>query len=111
MGPDDHGDGPNSATRISTGTSATFGRLQYRKDEDWFEFSASTAGNYRLTFEGPTGRVLPVVEVYLSSNLQTPLFTRQNPTIDFSVPSSGTAFLVMYLPDGTQGSYEFHFEE
>lgn len=110
VGPDDHGDGPGSATRISTGTSATFGRLQYRKDEDWFEFSASTARTYRLTFEGPTGRVLPVVEVYLAGN-QQPLLTRQNPTIEFSVPSSGTAFLVMYLPDGTQGSYEFYFEE
>ncbi|HZI14453.1 MAG TPA: hypothetical protein VE153_29065 [Myxococcus sp.] len=110
VGPDDHGDGPSSATRISTGTSANFGRLQYRRDEDWFEFSATTARTYRLEFEGPTGRVLPVVEVYLAGS-QQPLFTRQNPTIEFTVPSSGTAFLVMYLPDGTQGSYEFYFEE
>ncbi len=111
VGPDDHGDGPNSATRVSTGTSSTFGRFEYRRDEDWFEFSASTGRNYRLTFEGPSGRVLPVVEVYLSSDLRTPLFSRQNPTIDFSVPASGTAYLVMYMPNGTLGSYGFNFVE
>lgn len=111
VGDDDHGDGTGSATRISTGTGSVFGRLQYRRDEDWFEFSASTARNYRLTFEGPTGRVLPVVEVYLASDLREPLFTRQNPTIDFTVPASGTAYLVMYLPDGSQGSYAFNFAE
>jgi hypothetical protein len=117
VGEDDHGDAPGFATRIAPDPASdptpasVFGRLQYRRDEDWFEFSATSARTYRLAFEGPTGRVLPVVELYLASDLQQPLFSRRNPTVEFTVPSSGTAFLVMYLPDGSQGSYAFNFQE
>jgi hypothetical protein len=116
VGEDDHGDGPEFATQIHPdpaggGTpDSLFGRFNFRRDEDWFAFSATGGRSYRLAFEGGS-RVLPVVEAYLSSDLQRPLFSLRNPTVDFSVPSSGTVFLVMYLPDTGQGSYAFNFLE
>ncbi|WP_164017026.1 hypothetical protein [Pyxidicoccus trucidator] len=117
VGDDDHGDVPEFATEIipdlasDPSPGSVFGRFNFRRDEDWFEFSATAGRPYRLVFDGPSGRVLPVVEVYLGSDLQRPLLTRQNPTVDFTVPSSGPVFLVMYLPDGSQGSYAFNFLE
>lgn len=112
LGEDDHTDGPELATRVTPGAFDTvYGRFEYQRDEDWFEFSASTTRTYRLTFEGGSARVLPVVEVYLANDLRQPLFTRRNPTVDFTVPAGGTAFLVMYLPNGGMGSYGFTFLE
>jgi len=115
VGEDDHGDSSESATRIfpdsDSRPDSVFGRFNFRRDEDWFEFSATSGRSYRLVFDGASGRVLPVVEVYLGSDLQRPLYTRQSPTVEFTVPSSGRVFLVMYLPDGGQGSYAFNFLE
>lgn len=112
LGEDDHGDTPDSATGLSPDAFRTvYGRFEYQRDEDWFAFSASTASQYRLIFESGSARVLPVVEVYLSSDLQHPLLTRRNPVVDIPVPSGGTAYVVLYLPDGGQGSYGFTFLE
>lgn len=117
LGEDDHGDGPGAATRIfpdaagDPSPESFFGRFEFRRDEDWFEFPASSGRNYRLAFDGASNRVLPVVEVYLAGDVQRPLFTRQSPTVDFSLPSGGTAFIVLYLPNGAQGSYAFNLLE
>ncbi|MCP3142476.1 hypothetical protein [Pyxidicoccus xibeiensis] len=110
LGEDDHGDEPDFATSlVPDPTDSVFGRFEYRGDEDWFEFSALSGRSYRLHFDGASSRVLPVVEVYLSSDLRRPLFSRRNPTVEFTVPSSGTAFVVLYMPDGSQGSYAYNF--
>ncbi|MFP2928468.1 trypsin inhibitor-like cysteine-rich domain-containing protein [Pyxidicoccus sp. 3LG] len=112
LGEDDHGDGPDRSTRlVPDPLDPVFGRFEFRGDEDWFEFSASTTRTYRLDFDGGSGRALPVVEVYLASDLRQPLLSRRNPTVEFTVPANGTAFLVLYLPNGEQGSYAFDFLE
>ncbi|MBJ6764304.1 hypothetical protein JGU66_26305 [Myxococcaceae bacterium JPH2] len=116
VGMDDHGDLPSEATSLTPDSFDTtspqdhFGRFEYQYDDDWFRFSASSTRHYRITFQGPQDRVLPVVAVFGNGDTKNPLFTEQNPTIDFTVPTSGTVYLRMYLPSG-QGSYGFHIYE
>jgi hypothetical protein len=113
LGAEDHGDFAEDATRLTpdpfntTNPSSTYGRFEYPRDEDWFTFTAARSRGYRLSFD-PT-RTVPAVAVYLGSDLRQPLFTAQNPTVDFSVPADGTAFIVIYSPQGAEGSYAFNF--
>jgi hypothetical protein len=114
LGQDDHADFAENATRLTpeffemTAPTSNYGRFEYPGDEDWFTFSASSTREYRLSFEGGT-RIVPAVAVYAGGNLNTPLFTDQNATVYFSVPGGGTAILVIYSPQRTEGSYAFNF--
>jgi len=114
LGEEDHGDFAEDATRLTpeffeTASPAShYGRFEYPRDEDWFTFSASESREYRLSFETGT-RIVPAVAVYSGSNLNQPLFTDQNATVYFSVPAGGTAFLVLYSPQNSEGSYAFNF--
>jgi hypothetical protein len=114
LGQEDHGDFAEEATPTSpeqfetASPRSNYGRFEYPRDEDWFSFSASSTREYRLSFEGGS-RIVPAVAVYSGSNLNQPLFTDQNATVYFSVPAGGTAFLVIYSPNGSEGSYAFNF--
>jgi hypothetical protein len=114
LGQDDHADLAENATRLTpeyfetTAPTSNYGRFEYPGDEDWFTFSASSTREYRLSFEGGT-RIVPAVAVYSSGNLNAPLFTDQNATVYFSVPAGGTAMLVIYSPQKSEGSYAFNF--
>jgi len=114
LGEEDHGDFAEEATRLTpeffetTAPSSHYGRFEYPRDADWFTFTASSAREYRLSFEAGT-RIVPAVAVYSGSNLNQPLFTDQNATVYFSVPAGGIAFLVIYSPQGSEGSYAFNF--
>ena len=114
LGEEDHGDFAEDATRLTpeffetTNPASHYGRFEYPRDTDWFTFSASSSREYRLSFEAGT-RIVPAVAVYSGSNLNQPLFTDQNATVYFSVPAGGTAFVVVYSPNNSEGSYAFNF--
>ncbi|MDY7224769.1 hypothetical protein [Hyalangium rubrum] len=113
LGQEDHGDFAEDATRIyadpfnATTPTSNNGRFEYPRDDDWFTFSGSRSRNYRLSFD--PNRSLPAVAVYMGNDLRQPLFTAQNATVDFNLPADGTAFLVVYSPQGNEGSYAFNF--
>jgi hypothetical protein len=81
------------------------GRFEYPYDEDWFSFSATQGRTYSLSFD--PGLMLPVVAVYDGNNLRQPFFTDRNTEIDFTVPASRTFFIVLFAPQGEEGSYAF----
>lgn len=113
LGEEDHGDFAEDASSISadpfnsTTPASHYGRFEYPHDEDWFVFSGSRSRDYRLSFD--PNRSLPAVAVYMSTDLRSPLFTAQNATVDFHLPADGTAFIVVYSPQGNEGSYAFNF--
>jgi len=113
LGQEDHGDLADDATRISpdpfntTTPNSIYGRFEYPRDEDWFVFSGLKGRGYRLSFD--PNRSLPAVAVYVGGNLRQPFFTAQDATVDFSLPADGSVFIVVYSPQGAEGSYAFNF--
>jgi hypothetical protein len=99
LGPDDHGDGPETSTLIAadvaSGQAAQHaGRFEIDTDADWFRFTASTSQNYRLAFDTSAGGLgVPEVTLWAPGNLDAPRWTALQPAIDFDVPSDGTAHL------------------
>jgi hypothetical protein len=115
QGQEDHGDFAEDATSISpdpwnsTAPDSNYGRFDFPRDEDWFTFSARRGRGYRLSFD--PSRTVPSVAIYMGSDLDRPFFSGQSPTVDFSVPADGTAFIVIFSAPDAPGSYAFNFFE
>ncbi|MBN1208152.1 MAG: hypothetical protein JXB05_25040 [Myxococcaceae bacterium] len=108
-GEDFHGNFAEDATPATdpytSNPDPNYGRFEYPYDEDWFSFSGTQGRSYSLSFD--PSLMLPVVAVYDGSNLRQPLFTDRNAELSFSVPASRTFFIVLYAPQGEEGSYAF----
>lgn len=115
LGQEDHGDLPDEATSLTpdpdgdpSPTTLT-GNFDYPNDEDWFAFSGNPDRRYELSFD--PNRTVPTVAVFAGGNFQQPVLTGRNATVNFTLPTSGTAFIVLYAPADGPGSYAFRVFE
>jgi hypothetical protein len=120
LGEEDHGNAPDVATVItadSLNTSnprSTFGSFEYSRDEDWFRFEGTAGRTYRLLFDPgatSTPRLVPATTVFAGSNLRQPIAASQGPEAIFTLPVSGTIFIILTPPASATGpgSYAFNF--
>lgn len=120
LGLDDHANAPDGATALSadplntSSPRSTSGGFEYSRDEDWFRFDGTAGRTYRVLFDpgtASTPRLVPAATVYTGSNLRQPLAASQGSELLFTLPVSGTIFLILAPPASATGpgSYAFNF--
>lgn len=120
LGEEDHGNAPDVATAITadplstSSPRSTFGSFEYSRDEDWFRFEGTAGRTYRLLFDPGSSsapRMIPAATVFAGSNLRQPLAASQGTELIFTLPVSGSIFVILTPPTSATGpgTYAFNF--